>query len=226
MRTIKHFILIALLLCVSLPLRAQRNADFHEVLRYEQMNLQGVWAIGLGIDPAAGLSHPVSYSHGNGRERGVGSFGFNLEASYFVIDNMSIVASFGYINNSWGNMMRLNYMDASKSLSSRRFRLGARWHMGRWAVGGGLLTGRSALTYTAADVESGGVNDEILGSESFYDSRPVVGLFYEGSYQVNPFLKASLVYEPALTKQGGRYSHTLGARITIYLPFMDAVVCR
>lgn len=218
-------VLSVVLLLASLTLFAQRE-NYHEVARYEQMNRQGVWAVGLGIDPVVGLSHPVSYTFGNGRQKGTGTFGVNIEGSYFVVDNMSIVASYGYVGNSWGNMMRMNYRDASTALSSMKLRLGARWHMGRWALGGGLFWGRSTLRYTTADLEGGGVNSPIYGDADFSDRRPMVGLFYEGAFQVNPFLKASLFYEPALTSVGGRYCHTLGARLTIYLPFMDAVVCR
>lgn len=223
----KRQILLSILTAlVAMPLWAQREDDFHEALRYEQMNQQGVWAVGLGIEPVVGLTHPVSYTYGNGRETGAGSFGLHLEGSYFIVDNMSIVASFGYVSNSWATVMRFNYMDAATTLSSRKFRLGGRWHMGRWFAGGGLLYGRSALTYTSADLENGGVNIPIYGEESFYNPRPVVGLYYEGGFQVNPFFKTSLFFEPALTTYGGRYSHSFGARLTIYLPFMDAVVCR
>ena len=225
----RRYLIIITILLLSAPVWGQprsKEDNFRERLRYEQMNRQGVWAVGLGIEPVVGLSHPVSYIYGNGRENGVGSFGLNLEASYFVVNNMSIVASFGYVSNSWGQMLRFNYMDASTTLSSLKVRLGGRWHMGRWAVGGGCFWGRSGLNYQSADLELEGVNSPIYGDESFKDSRPMLGLYYEGSYQVNPFLKASLFYEPSLTLLGGRYCHSVGARITIYLPFVDAVVCR
>ncbi len=218
---------MTLLVCTgSLWAQSYDGDSRHERRRYEQMNRAGIWAVGLGIEPVVGMTHPVSYIYGNGRESGTGTFGLNLEASYFVVNNLSIVASFGFVSNSWGQMMRLNYLDSSETISAMNVRLGARWHIGRWSVGGGAAWGRTALKYTSADTAEGGVNSPIYGSESFRDSRPTLGLYYEGHYMVNPFLKVGLFYEPALTILGGRYSHTLGARLTIYLPFMDAVVCR
>lgn len=220
-------LIISLLVCATCLQAQSYDAESrHERRRYEQMNRAGIWAVGMGIEPAVGMTHPVSYIYGNGREGGVGTFGLNLEASYFVVNNLSVVASFGFVSNSWGQVMRLNYLDSSETLSAMKVRLGARWHIGRWSLGGGAAWGRSNLKYTVANVEEGGVNSPIYGDESFRDSRPTLGLYYEGHYMVNPFIKVGLFYEPSLTILGARYSHILGARLTIYLPFMDAVVCR
>ncbi len=220
-------IIVALLACTS-SVWAQRGGEdnYRERLRYRQMNRQGVWAVGLGIEPVVSLNHPVSYIYGNGRQTGVGSFGLNLETSYFVVDNLSVVASFGYVNNSWSSVMRFNYMDSATTLSSRKVRLGARWHIDSWALGGGVTWGRSALKYECADLEAGGVNSPIYGEESFYDPRTTIGYYYEGSYTVNPFVRVGVFYDLSFTTLGSRYAHALGARLTIYLPFMDAVVCR
>lgn len=217
------FIIIATFLCGTLF--AQR-ADFNDSARYGQMNREGVWAIGVNIEPVVALSHPIGSAYGEGRLTGVGTFGFGLEGSYFIVDNMSLKASLGYVSNAWGNAFSLNFYDAKTTLSAFKFRLGAHVHFGRWSVGGGLALGNTAMSYSPADLSQGGANDPLFGDTQFRDSRATLGLFYEGDYLLTPFLKAGLFYEPAVTLSGGRYTHTLGARLTIYLPFVDAVVCK
>lgn len=222
----RRYLIIILATLFAPSLWAQKHSDLHDVARYNQMNQQGVWAVSLNIEPVVGLTHPMSYSYGNGRMGGVGTFGFGVEGSYFIVDNMSLKASFGYVSNAWGNAFSLNFYDATSTLSSLKVRLGAHWHMGRWSVGGGFALGNTAMKYTSADVENGGKNDELFGESSFKDRRPTFGLFYEGDYMLTPFLKAGVFYEPALTTHGGRYTHNIGVRLSIYLPFVDAVVCK
>lgn len=221
----KRYLIIIMATLLSGPLFAQYE-DFNDAARYGQMNREGVWAIGVNIEPTVGLSHPLSWEYGGGRLSGVGIFGFGIEGSYFILDNMSLKASIGYVSNAWGNAFSLNFYDAKTTLSALKFRLGSHVHFGRWSVGGGLALGNTAMNYSTADLSQGGSNDPLFGEMSFRDRQATIGLFYEGDYMLSPFLKAGLFYEPAVTLSGGRYTHTLGARLTIYLPFVDAVVCK
>lgn len=221
----KRYLIIIMATILSGPLFAQYS-DFNDAARYGQMNLEGVWAVGVNVEPAVGLSHPIGSEYGGGRLTGVGTFGFGVEGSYFIVDNMSLKASLGYVSNAWGNAFSPYFYDAKTTLSAFKFRLGAHVHFGRWSVGGGLALGNTAMNYTSADLSQGGTNDIRFGTESFRDGSSTLGLFYEGDYMLTPFLKAGLFYEPAITLSGGRYTHTFGARLTIYLPFVDAVVCK
>lgn len=219
----RRYLIIIITTLLSTSAFAQ-HIDLNDVVRYRQMNSEGVWSVGVNIEPAVGLFHPMSSEYGGGRLTGVGVFGFGVEGGYFIVDNMSLRASLGYVSNAWGNMFSLNFYDATTTLSSFKFRLGAHWHIGRWSFGGGVTLGNTTMKYTAADLSQGGVNDERFGAESFKDRRGTFGLSYEGDYLLTPFLRAGLFYEPSLT--GGQYTHSMGVRLAIYLPFVDAVVCK
>lgn len=204
--------------------QAQRK-DFHDTARYNTMCRQGVWSVGLGIEPIVSLTHPTAAKYGGQRLSCLGSFGVRVEGSYFVVDNMRLSATLGFVGNSWSGAMRWNIYDAWSSLSQFKFGLGAHWHIGRWDFGGGVVWGRSTFNYNEANVAEGGANNPAYGPVGFRDRCSLVGLNYEASYMLTPFLKVGGSYEPMFARRGG-YAHSLAARVTIYLPFTDAVVCK
>lgn len=205
---------------------AAEEPNFRDMARYRQMAKQGVWSVGLGIEPVVSLTHPTSGLYGGHRYNAVGTYGFTLEGSYFVIDNLRLSASLGYVANGWGSMLLLaNPYDASSTLSTFRLKVGGHWHEGRWDFGGRLVWGESTLNYVAANVAEGGTNDERFGTESFRDKRKIVAVAYEAGYMLTPFLRASVFWEPSLA-MGGGYAHTLGARLTIWVPFISAIACK
>lgn len=206
-RTLSLF--VALLL--SATVMAQAGYNRHEAARYNHMNSQGIWSLGLSLSPVVGISHPLSEG---GRTTAAGYCGVGFEAGYFVLDNLRLYAEFGWASNSYENMFVDGGYDQLSALDTS---LGAQWYMGRWAVGGGLLLGRTHYT-----VVPGITSEPTL--PSYHDSRWGVGLDYNISYLLSPFFKVGAYYRPRLS--GWRYAHTLGARVTIYLPFMDAVVCK
>lgn len=214
------------LLCILTPAKGlAQTVNHHDAARYRTMSREGVWSVGLGIEPVVGLTHPISAGLEGERYGCVGSFGVRLEGGYFIVDNMRLSATLGYVGNGWSGALRWNIHDAWSSLSQLKLSLGAHWHEGRWDFGGGVVWGRSNFAYNAANIAEGGTNDVRFGTESFRDSRTLVGLSYEASYMLTPFLRVGGSYEPMLALGGG-YAHSLALRLVIYLPFTDAVVCK
>lgn len=221
----RRYLIIIYILLLAQPLLAQRK-DLHDTLRYNQMNEQGVWNVGVGIEPVVGLCHPLSGHLGGGVVSTTGVLGMSIEGGYFVADNMRLSLAVGYVGNSWGSMLRGSIYDAYSELGQFKVRLGAHWHMGRWDVGGGFVWGNSTLRYYAADVTQGGSNIDAYGAISFRDRHPLFGLRYEAGYMLSPFFKVGAFYEPSFGTDGSGYIHSWGARLTIYLPFISAVTCR
>lgn len=219
----RYLILIITLLTV-VPLVAQRTIS-RDALRYGQMNEQGVWSVGVSMAPAVTMLHPLGGALGGGNVTSTGFMGFALEGGYFVADNLRLSASLGFVGNSWLGMFRPNPYDGYTSLSQLGFRLGGHWHMARWDVGGGFAVGNTTLHYAAADTANGGVNDDRFGTKDLRDKCSTLGLFYEVGYMVSPFLKLSAFWQPSIAFGGG-YSHSVGAKLTIYLPFVNSVVCK
>lgn len=219
----RYLIIIILLLFAAPSLWAQRK-DHHDTLRYNQMNEQGVWTVGVAMEPVVGMLHPLGSELGGGTRSASGIMGFMIEGGYFVADNMRLTASLGVVSDLWGGLLGGVY-DGRAAQSQFKVRLGGHWHMARWNVGGGLSVGNTKFKYYAADTSQGGVNDPLFGDKDLEDRHTTLGLFYEVGYMISPFLKASAFYEPAIAFGGG-YSHSVGARITIYLPFVSSVVCR
>lgn len=215
-------LLATLLACV--PMMGQKKSS-RDALRYGQMNEQGVWSVGVRMEPVVGMLHPLSRAWGGGTISSTGFLGFGIEGGYFVADNLRLSASLGFVGDSWTTMLRLNPYDGYYSLSQLKFKLGGHWHMARWDVGGGFALGNTTLNYMAANTAEGGVDDARFGSADLRDRHTTFGLFYEVGYMISPFLKASASWEPAIAFGGG-YSHSLGARITIFMPFVNSVVCK
>ena len=220
----RNLLIILCLLCVA-PLWAQRK-DKHDTLRYNQMNEQGVWSVGVAMEPVVGMTHPLSSELGGGSVASTGVMGFVVEAGYFVEDNLRMTLSMGYVGDSWGGgMLNWNFYDGYTTQSQFRTRIGCHYHIARWDIGSGMVLGNSVLNYVAADTANGGVNDERFGAESFTDRHTTFGAYYEVGFMVSPFLKTSAYYSPTIAFGGG-YSHSVGARITICLPFVSSVVCK
>lgn len=221
----KRYLFILLCNLVALTASAQRNS--HDRLRYDQMNEEGVWSVGVSMSPVVGMRHPLSGQYGGGVMCATGIMGFGIEGGYFIADNMRLSATLEFANNMWGNMVNLasGLYDGYTQQSQFHFNLGAHWHMGRWDVGGALVMGNSTFEYFAADTAEGGLNDERFGTESFRDRHSVFGLSYQAGYMISPFLKVGAFWQPTLAFGAG-YSHSLGAKLTIYLPFINAVVCK
>ena len=226
----RNIMLLIVALAVATLAQAQTREEMsrHDRARYDQMNSEGVWSVGLDILPVVPISHPLLPAYGGGRHGGVGSFGFGIEGGYFVVDNMRLSAEFDYGATSSGLAMMLwNGLDARVEQSVTNFTLGAHWHMGRWDVGGGIVWGSSKLNYTAPNVAEGGKPVEGLGLVSFTDRRKAFGLSYEGNYMLSPFMKVGAFVRPMITTSGPRAAMVhYGIKATIYLPFINAVVCR
>lgn len=203
---------------------AQRR-DFHDTLRYNQMNEQGVWSVGVAMSPVVGMVHPLSEKFGGGSLSANGIMGIMVEGGYFVADNLRLSVSLGYVGNAWSGQFRANPYDAYTTQSQFGVRLGGHWHIARLDVGGGLSIGNTKLNYYAADTQQAGVNNPQFGSENVEDKHTTLGLFGEVGYMISPFFRVSAFYTPSLAFGGG-YSHSVGAKITIYLPFVNSVVCK
>lgn len=212
-------LVLAGMLCSAASLRAQNNNNhtapsarsLHEARRYNQMNLQGTWNVGLNVSPVVGISHPLATS---GRTTAIGFCGVGIEGGYFVLDNLRLYAELSYVDNSYKNM----FVDGGyDQLSAFGVVVGAQWHVGRFALGGGLLMGNTRYTVVPSILE------EPIATV-YRDKQRALGLSYEASYMLSPFFKVGGFYRPMLG--AGRYAHTMGLRATIYLPFMDAVVCK
>ena len=195
--------LLSLLLLMPTESAAQ-GRDLHDVARYERMNSAGVWSVGVSMEPLLWALHPV----GNGTKMGdFGLAGVAVEGGYCVADGVRVSAQLHYAGGSWAGLMAYAPAGNKESSSHLHLRLGAAVHRGRWDFGGGLLWGSS------------GVSDEA------WSRRTVVGLSYEAGYMASPFLRVGAFYAPFVAS-GFDYGHTAGIRLTIVLPFTDAVVCR
>lgn len=221
---------IVTLCCLTLnaaQAQSREQMNKHDRARYDQMNSEEVWSVGVGIVPVVPLSHPVSPAFGGGRVGYVGAFGFSIEGGYFVVDNMRLSAELNYGSATSTPMLMWNGVDGVADLAALNFTLGGHWHFGRWDVGGGLSFGRSTLRYQAPNVAEGGLPVDGLGLVEFTDRRPTIGLSYEGNYMLSPFMKVGAFVRPAVTTRGPRAAVVnYGIKATIYLPFVDAVVCR
>ena len=220
----RYLIIITLMTLVTLPVWGQRTMS-RDALRYNQMNEQGVWSVGVSAAPVVGMRHPLGDALGGGSVTTTGVMGFGLEGGYFVADNMRLSASIFAIGDSWSRMFRASLYDGYSALSQFRFRLGGHWHIARFDVGGGLTLGSTTLQYYAADTANGGIDDLRFGSADVRDSHTTVGLFYEVGVMVSPFLRLGATWEPSVAFVGG-YSHAVVAKLTIYLTFVNSVVCK
>lgn len=220
----KYLILVVVLLA-AVPLVAQR-ANFRDAIRFGQMNEQGVWSVGVRMEPVVALLHPLSDALGGGKMTSAGVMGMAVEGGYFIVDNVRLSASLGFIGDTWSKMFSANPYEGYTTLSQLKFRIGAHWHLARWDVGGGVSLGNTTMNYVTAISESGGEGVEPrFGDTDLRDSHTTLGLFYEAGYMVSPFLKVGAFWEPSLAFGGG-YSQAAGLRLTIYLPFVNAVVCK
>lgn len=210
---IKRIAILVASLATALTLHAQSREEMsrHDRARYNQMNSQGVWNVGVNISPVVGISHPLSTG---GRMTATGWCGMGIEVGYFVVDNMRLYAEFDWVSNGYKNMFNEGGYD---QLSATDFILGAQWHIGRLALGGGLLLGNTHYTVVHGIMEEPKL-------PTYHDRRRGFGLDYNLSYMLSPFFKVGAYYRPHITQK--EYAHTLGAKITIYLPFINAVVCR
>lgn len=210
---IRRIALLIALVAIALPSQAQSREQMskHDRARYDQMNSQGVWNVGVNISPVVAISHPLATG---GRMAANGWCGMGVEAGYFVADNMRLYAELDWVSNGYKNIFTEG---GYEELSATDFILGAQWHMGRLALGGGLVLGGTHYKVVPGIMEGPKLPD-------YHDRSRGFGLDYNASYLVSPFLKVGAYYRPRIG--GGGYGHTLGAKITIYLPFINAVVCK
>lgn len=203
--------ILATLFAVS-PLSAENNK--YDRVRYDQMNEAGIWNVGFSMEPAVGMIHP-SY----GKTTGI--LGFAVEGGYFVADNMRLSLALGFVNDMWAGAFRSeNY--ASEVLSQFKVKVGGHWHMGRWDVGGRVYVGNMTYRYDY-NPPLGFVEEN--SSKSYKDRRGLIGIAYEAGYMISPFFKASGYFEPSYLFGRG-YAQAVGVRLTIYLPFINMVVCK
>lgn len=220
----RRYLILLIALFVTAPLVAASPLS-RDALRYNQMNEQGVWSVGVSMEPVVGVLHPLSDALGGGNVTSTGIMGFGIEGGYFVVDNLRVSVSLEVVDDSWAGMSRTNPYDGYAALSQLRFRLGGHWHMARWDVGGGVTIGNTTLNYTAADDANGGVDDDRFGRADLRDRHTTLGLFYEAGVMVSPFLRLGAFWSPSVAFGGG-YCHSVGAKLTIYLPFVNSVVCK
>lgn len=220
----KRCLVLVAVLLAAIPLVAQRTSS-RDRLRYNQMNEQGVWSVGVAMEPVVGMVHPLGKPLGGGCVTSMGFVGVGVEGGYFVVDNLRLSASLGVVGDSWAGVFRAKPYDGYHTLTQFRFRIGAYWHFARWDVGGGLAVGSSTLNYWAANTENGGIDNPRFGATDLKDSHTTLGLVYEAGCMVSPFLKLGAFWQPSIAFGGG-YCHSIGARLTIYLPFVNSVVCK
>ncbi len=209
--------LITIAMCAAMYGQSRRD-----VARYNTMNAEGVWSVGVTVVPATSLVHPAGEAYG-GALSSVGMIGVGLEGGYFVKDGWRVAVELMYADNSYSASYASLVGEAYTTQSS--FTAGALCyrHFGRWYAGAGLSVGRSSLRYHTAEQE-GLPNIDRFGGESFTQRKGSFGLVVSGGYQVSPFLKVGGFWRPSVA--GGGYAHSLGVSATIYLPFVDAVVCK
>lgn len=206
--------IIVTLLSVT-PLWAQQSK--YDRVRYDQMNEAGIWNVGISMEPVVGMSHPRFDGVPN---RTTGIFGFMVEGGYFVMDNLRLSLALGFVNNEWGNF----FSDPLEEISTQshfKVKLGAHVHRGRWDVGARILLGNT--TYKLFSPMP--IDEWVPREELFRDRQTLVGLSYDLGYMVSPFFKVGGYFEPSLTSGGG-YAYAVGARLTIFLPFINMVVCK
>ena len=213
---------IITLFVALLSLTTAQGQNRRDAARYNTMTAEGVWSVGVTVVPATSLVHPAGKAYG-GALSSVGMVGIGLEGGYFVRDGWRVAAELMYADNGYSTSFASLVGEAYATQSS--FTVGALCyrHFGRWYAGAGLSVGRSSLRYYAAEQE-GAPNIERFGEDSFTQRKGSYGLIVSGGYQVSPFLKVGGFWRPSVA--GGGYAHSLGVSATIYLPFVDAVVCK
>ncbi len=213
---------IITLLVALLSLTTAQGQNRRDAARYNTMAAEGVWSVGVTIVPATSLVHPAGKAYG-GALSSVGMMGLGLEGGYFIRDGWRVAAELMYADNGYSTSYASMVGEAYTTQSS--FTVGALCyrHFGRWYAGAGLSVGRSSLRYRTAEQE-GAPNIGRFGEESFAQRKGSCGLIVSGGYQVSPFLKVGGFWRPSVA--GGGYAHSLGLSATIYLPFVDAVVCK
>lgn len=211
------FTLVAVLACATMYGQSRRDAS-----RYDEMNSRGVWSVGVGIAPLTSLVHPAGAVYGGGVSS-LGVCGVVVEGGYFVADNLRVAVEYAYGDNSVSTLFDDMSGAPYANVSSSTFGLLGYYHLGRWYAGAGVTFGTSRLHYRASLVDE--LSDiERFGSESFTQRRPSFGFALSGGYHVSPFMKVGGYWRPSLAKGG--YAHSLGVVATIYLPFVEAVVCK
>ena len=58
----KRYLIIIIALLFAAPSMWAQRKDHHDTLRYNQMNEQGVWTVGVAMEPVVGMLHPVSWA--------------------------------------------------------------------------------------------------------------------------------------------------------------------
>ncbi|MBR2424035.1 MAG: hypothetical protein IKB18_02540 [Tidjanibacter sp.] len=215
----KSIITLIILGATLLSAQAQGRRD---AARYDTMNSEGVWSVGLSIVPIASLVHPAGDLYG-GTHTALGSLGVGVEGSYFVRDGWRAAVEMFYTDN--GSASTFDKMSGAAYTTQSSFTLGALAyrHFGRWYAGAGLTFGRSSLRYRVATAEEL-PNIPLYGDTDFTQRKGSFGVAFAGGYQLSPFLKVGGYWRPSIA--GGGYAHSLGLVATIYLPFVDAVVCK
>lgn len=221
----RYIILMIATLLAAVAGYAQ-GKDFHDALRYGQMNEQGVWSVGVGIAPASTMTHTASDLYGGHRVGSTAMMGLALEGGYFVVDNLKLKLTFSWMDDSWSNIMRMASSDAWTSTSQYRVGMSTHIHLGRFDFGAGFFVGGTTLSYNAANVEGGGVNKTPFLGDSFRDHRAMGGLIYEAGVMISPFFRVAGFVEPAVTFKGGDFCSNAGLRLVIFLPFINSVVCK
>ena len=206
--------ILATLLFVA-PLSAQQNK--YDRVRYDQMNEEGIWNVGVSMEPVVAMSHPRFDGVPN---RTIGVFGFMFEGGYFVMDNLRLSLALGFVNNEWSNFLE-DPMAQIASQGHFKVKLGAHVHRGRWDVGARLIMGNTTYRIFAPEP----VDEWAPREEIFRDKRRLVGLSYDLGYMISPFFKVGGYFEPSFTSGGG-YAQAAGVRLTIYLPFINMVTCK
>ncbi|MBR4850530.1 MAG: hypothetical protein IKU97_00540 [Tidjanibacter sp.] len=217
---VRKIVITLVALCVAMGAALGQNR--RDAARYDTMNGEGVWAVGVNIVPLANLVHPAGKAYG-GLQSTTGTMGFGFEGSYFVRDGWRAAVELLYTDDSYSSTFSSFSGVAYSVQSSFTMGLMAYRHIGRWYAGAGVSFGRSSLKYRAATLEDQ-PNIEKYGDESFTQRKGSVGLVVSGGYQVSPFMKVGAFWRPSIA--GGGYAHSLGLSATIYLPFVDAVVCK
>ena len=207
-------------LCVAMGSVCGQNR--RDMARYDTMNGEGVWAVGVTIIPFANLLHPAGKTYG-GVQSATGTMGFGFEGSYFVRDGWRAAVELQYIDDGYSSTFSSLSGIAYSVQSSFIVGLMGYRHIGRWYAGAGVSFGRSSLNYHTATLE-GEPNIDKYGDESFSQRKGSVGLVVSGGYQVSPFMKVGGFWRPSIAGRG--YAHSLGLSATIYLPFVEAVVCK
>lgn len=210
------FTLVVVLTCATMYGQSRRD-----IARYDVMNSEGVWAVGATIVPLTSLVHPAGKAYG-GAMSSVGAMGFGIEGSYFVRDDWRATVELLYADNGYSTAFAK--MGGESYALQSSFTVGALCyrHFGRWYAGAGVSFGRSSLKYRVATIAEA-PNMDRFGEESFTQRKGSFGLVMSGGYLVSPFMKVGAFWRPSIA---GGYAHSLGVTATIYIPFVEAVVCK